>query len=267
MANEKRKAGTRARKAVVGVEQYQPTEAELAIITSIIKHHGNVAPRFRAKVDVSDGHPRLLWDHPDQSISTALWSAALNTHSLEFGETLFHQLAQASQTGDSLTAWEINGLLALVQGIGPKDEIEALLAAQMAAVHNATMIAARRLMQFKDNARQDSASTMFNKLARTFAAQVEALKKHRLKGEQTIKVQHVTVQQGGQAIVGNVQGGGGSASEIEEQSHGPSAQTQSGPPLPSDLKALSTPLPSASGKGKVRMPLPRGTRGRAHGQS
>jgi hypothetical protein len=267
MAIEKRKAGTRGRKVVAGVEEYQPTDAELSIISSIIKHQKNVAPRVRAKVELSDGRlPHPLWDHPDQSISTAIWSAALGTHSLEFGETLFHQLARASRTGDSLTAWEINGLLAIVLGIGPRDEVEALLAAQMAAVHNATMVAARRLMHAEDNARQDSASTMFNKLARTFAAQVEALKKHRLKGEQTIKVQHVTVNEGGQAIVGNVQGGGGPPSEIEEQSHGPSAQTQGGPPLPGDLKTLTTPLPSASGKGKARVPVPRGARGRARGQ-
>ena len=45
-----------------------------------------------------------------------------------------------------------------------------------------------------------------------FRGQVEALKKYRSAGEQTIKVQHVTVNEGGQAIVGNVsQGGGGSA--------------------------------------------------------
>ena len=50
---------------------------------------------------------------------------------------------------------------------------------------------------------------MLNKLGRTFAAQVEALKKYRSSGEQNIKVQHVTVNEGGQAIVGNVQAGGG----------------------------------------------------------
>jgi hypothetical protein len=44
----------------------------------------------------------------------------------------------------------------------------------------------------------------FNKLARTFAAQVEALKRYRSSGEQTMRVEHVTVNEGGQAIVGNV---------------------------------------------------------------
>jgi hypothetical protein len=45
----------------------------------------------------------------------------------------------------------------------------------------------------------------YTKLARTYAAQMEALRKHRNGGKQTIVVQHVNVEDGGQAIVGNVQ--------------------------------------------------------------
>jgi hypothetical protein len=43
-----------------------------------------------------------------------------------------------------------------------------------------------------------------NKLARTFAMQMEALKRYRTGGEQKVTVQHVSVSEGGQAIVGNV---------------------------------------------------------------
>ena len=52
-------------------------------------------------------------------------------------------------------------------------------------------------------------SNMLNKLVRTFATQVEALKKYGSAGEQTIKVQHVTVNEGGRAMVGNVSQGVG----------------------------------------------------------
>ena len=51
---------------------------------------------------------------------------------------------------------------------------------------------------------QDSAQNAFDKLARTFAARVEALKRYRSGGEQKMTVQHVHVAEGGQAIVGNV---------------------------------------------------------------
>ena len=95
-------------------------------------------------------------------------------------------------------------MLAVIKGIEPRDQIEAMLAAQMAAVHNASMTFARRLAHVDNIPQQDSAERAFNKLARTFAAQVEALKRYRSGGEQKMTVQHVHVAEGGQAIVGNV---------------------------------------------------------------
>jgi hypothetical protein len=104
-----------------------------------------------------------------------------------------------------------NFVLSVVKGIKPEDQIEAMLAAQMAAIHCATMTFARRLAHVENIPQQDSAERILNKLARTFATQVEALKRYRSKGEQTVRVERVTVYEGGQAIVGNVNGseGGG----------------------------------------------------------
>ncbi len=92
----------------------------------------------------------------------------------------------------------------VIKGIEPKDQLEIMLAAQMAAVHMATMTFARRLAHVDQIVQQDSAERAFNKLARTFAAQMEALKRYRTGGEQRVTVQHVSVSDGGQAIVGNV---------------------------------------------------------------
>src|SRR3954465_3488536 len=77
--------------------------------------------------------------------------------------------------------------------------VEAMLAAQMA-----TMTFAQRFNHVDNIAQQDSAERTFNKLARTFATQMEALKRYRTGGEQKVTVQHVSVKEGGQAIVGNV---------------------------------------------------------------
>jgi hypothetical protein len=46
-----------------------------------------------------------------------------------------------------------------------------------------------------------------------------ALNRHRGKGQQKVTVEHVHVHDGGQAIVGNVQAGGGVASKPEGQPH------------------------------------------------
>ncbi|ACL55662.1 hypothetical protein [Methylobacterium nodulans] len=86
-----------------------------------------------------------------------------------------------------------------------------MLVAQMAAAHIATMIFICRLAQAETVLQQDSAEQAF-KLARTFTAQVEAVKRYRSDGRQIVRVERVTVEASGQAIVGAVSprlGGGG----------------------------------------------------------
>lgn len=68
-----------------------------------------------------------------------------------------------------------------------------------------TMTFASRLARANNNVEQlDSAGCAFNKLAQTYVAQMEALKRYRTGGEQKVTVQHVSVNDGGQAIVGDV---------------------------------------------------------------
>ena len=45
------------------------------------------------------------------------------------------------------------------------------------------------------------------RLLRTYATQVEALRRRRHGGSQTVRVEHVHVNEGGQAIIGNLQSG------------------------------------------------------------
>ena len=67
------------------------------------------------------------------------------------------------------------------------------------------------------------------KLMRTYTAQVEALAKLRRGGNQTVRVEHVHVHSGGQAIVGNVThpGGGGGANKRADRPHAPEGTTRS----------------------------------------
>jgi hypothetical protein len=66
------------------------------------------------------------------------------------------------------------------------------------------MTFARRLIHVETISQQDSAERALNKLTRTFAMQMEALKRYRSGVEQKVTLQHVSVADGGQAIVGNV---------------------------------------------------------------
>ena len=70
---------------------------------------------------------------------------ALGTTGDDFLQGLVTQLVNAGSQGPAADESGINFMLAVVKGIEPRDQIEAMLAAQMAAVHNATMTFARRL--------------------------------------------------------------------------------------------------------------------------
>jgi hypothetical protein len=106
-------------------------------------------------------------------------------------------------------------------GIGPTDELEGMMAAQLIAAHNAAMECYRRAMigeQTFEGRRENLSQA--NKLSRTWATLLEALNRHRGKGQQKVTVEHVHVHAGGQAVVGTVGGpGGGDRRKSEEQPH------------------------------------------------
>ena len=96
--------------------------------------------------------------------------------------------------------------------INPKDEVEGMLASQMVTVHNAAMECFRRAMISSQNF--DSIQMCLNqanKLTRSYTSLMDALNRYRGKNvsEQKMTVEHVHVHDGGQAIVGNVNGGNG----------------------------------------------------------
>jgi hypothetical protein len=113
------------------------------------------------------------------------------------------------ESGDNETNDQRSFMLAVIHEMAPKDPIERMLAVQMAATHMATIRTANSLAHSNTLEMREINGNGFNKLARTFTAQMEALRKHRNGGKQTVTVQHVNVEDGGQAIVGNVAQGGG----------------------------------------------------------
>ena len=144
-------------------------------------------------------------------VDDELFPNAIGAEDDEFMYGFLDQLINAGKPGRTPDDKGVNFMLSVVKGIKPRDQIEAMLASQMAAVQMATMTFARRLAQVENIDHQDSAIRGFTKLTRCFTAQIEALKKYRSNGQQKVTVEHVTVNEGGQAIVGTVeQGGGGS---------------------------------------------------------
>jgi hypothetical protein len=108
-----------------------------------------------------------------------------------------------------------------LMGIAPKDELEGMMAAQLIAAHNAAMECYRRAMIGEQTfeGRRECLSQA-NKLSRTYAVLLDALNRHRGKGQQKVTVEHVHVHPGGQAVVGTVESpGGGDRPKSEDQPH------------------------------------------------
>jgi hypothetical protein len=204
--------------------KYDPSKQETAALKN---NRAERAPRVKV---AKHGNPSMLkTDHPDQATGLMLLMGALGTADMDFLNGFLSQLGNAGSQGRQVNENGINFMLSVVKSIQPQDQIEAMLAAQMAAVHMATMTFARRLAHVENIPQQDSAERAFNKLARTFAAQMEALKRYRTGGEQKVTVQHVTVSEGGQAIVGNVTQGHRAAASDE---------AAASPPRPADARTV-----------------------------
>lgn len=141
----------------------------------------------------------------DEGNLAVLFGSADNT----FVEGICGDLMNLSAKGDRIDIEAGNYAASIVTGIKPTDPVETMLATQMAGIHIAAIAFTRKLAAADNIMRRDSASRTLNQLTRTFVAQVEALKRYRTGGQQNVTVKHVTVNEGGQAIVGNVTNGSG----------------------------------------------------------
>src|SRR5262245_6397636 len=104
---------------------------------------------------------------------------ALATDNPDFYGEILDQLASSSVHHEQVSERELNFMLAVIEGIQPKDQLETLLAAQMAVVHSLAMNMAGRMSGVSTIDQQEVTGRLINNLTRTFAAQLEALKRYR----------------------------------------------------------------------------------------
>jgi hypothetical protein len=138
-------------------------------------------------------------------------------------------------------------------GAKPQNELEGMLISQMIACHAASLECHRRAMLSEQTieVRQINLSAA-SKLSRTYAALLEALNRHRGKGQQVVRVEHVTVQAGGQAIVGGVTQGG--HQESEDRAHAQPALAHAPEPALRRPDPPGQPLSVSGGQGQGTVP-------------
>jgi hypothetical protein len=172
------------------------------------------------------------------ALDPAVLPEATGTQDRNLGIVLIKQAVEALWTPARMSNADlqeaVNAAVAALKGLAPNDALEGMLATQMVATHNAAMECLRRSqLDGQSFEGRDQNLKHAVKLLATYARQVEALDRHRGRGQQKITVEHVTVNAGGQAIVGNI-GAGARSPPTREAPRQPLAladETMSKPPM------------------------------------
>lgn len=213
--------------------------------------------RLRVRVEKTDTGFNTVAAKGGVEASLALQLAdAMGTTSPYFTDATLSNIATVSESCNNkgVTSTDISAALAVLDGMKPENEVEAMLLAQMWATNESAM----RALAMVGKSDWIDHSAMFGnfavKLLRTYAIQVEALAKLRRKGEQTVKVVHV--YPGGQAVVADtISAGGGELGKTPEQSHATGAAGDSPALLGSDPFGSGVPI-SGSERAEA-VPTPR----------
>ncbi len=130
---------------------------------------------------------------------------AMGTSSSTFVAASLQQLIAAARLPNSgICEIAVNASLAFIEGAKPRDEIECALVIQMACTHSATMAVLNRLGGASGDRTVAAMASAAARLLRAYATQVEALRRLRNGNSQTVRVEHVHVNEGGQVLIGNV---------------------------------------------------------------
>ena len=150
-----------------------------------------------AKSYPPDGQTKHWWDKLKRALGT--------TSSAFVNSSLYQLQAAARSPCGGISEIAVNAALAMIEAAAPKDEIEGALAVQMACTHSAAMAVLARIGGgHGSEQRVATFGSAAARLLRAYAMQVEARRRLRHGGQQYVRVEHVQISDGGQAIIGNV---------------------------------------------------------------
>jgi hypothetical protein len=179
--------------------------------------------RAPVRVRLQQINASLSKAHPPDGDEKNWWArlkTALGTASSDFVDASLYQVQSAAQMPcGGISEMAVNAALALIEAAKPQNEIEGALAVQMACTHTAAIsVLARFRGGGGGEARVSALASAAARLLRAYSTQVEALRRLRHGGDQYVRVEHVHVNAGGQAVIGNVKTRDAPASSISVQS-------------------------------------------------
>jgi hypothetical protein len=163
-------------------------------------------PPVRVKIWRADAY--VAQTHPPDGDTKNWWQRlnnALGTVSSDFVNASLLQIQAAARSPfGTISETAINAALATITAVAPKNEIEGALAVQMACTHTAAMAILAKIDRLGTERGIALFASAAARLLKAYAMQVEVLRRLRNGGQQFVRVEHVHVNDGGQALIGNV---------------------------------------------------------------
>jgi len=159
--------------------------------------------------EFTDGTLKVTCSEGGKTEAHELYNSMFGVNNEAVFDVLLSQVMNTTSTAYSNDAGA-NYIISMLLELKPQNGLEAMLISQMIATHNMSMEMSKRATLSEQTVEGVSENVKRSvKLMQTFTAQLTTLQKMRNKGQQVIQVQHVNVESGGQAIVGNIEAGRG----------------------------------------------------------
>jgi hypothetical protein len=192
--------------------QFNPVQSNLyeLVVRRLDSHFSN--ERVPGVVMPRKTSPSTAPEKRDVSDTTDAFEKITGTRNRELQDSLLNQLLSTVPVDENASEKtkddRLTSSFAALAGLAPRDEAEGMLAVQMVATHSAAMDCLRRARVSGQTFEARELNLKHaEKLMNIYTRQIEALDKRRGRGQQKITVEHVTVQAGGQAIVGSTVAG------------------------------------------------------------
>ena len=168
------------------------------------EHNPKVPEASRSEAAVPEGAE--LYRQASDALARMQTAASLNT----------------SEFSDDIAGTLKTGAVARYLEFAPVDETERMLATLCVGTHNAAMASFRHAAESNCCDVRSQELKNADRAAKSLIDALEALDRHRGRNKQDVQVRQVTVESGGQAVVGNVNSEGRPNSKPEE-THDPTS--------------------------------------------
>jgi hypothetical protein len=164
-------------------------------------------PRARVKLQRVNSNYSIPCSPDGQE--TVWWERlkmALGTTSNDFVDATLAQIQNAARLpSGAISETGVNAVLAFIEGAEVRNEVEAALAIQMGCTHAVTMTLLNKLGgEYSGLKNTTVLVSAVARLMKAFATQVETLRRLKHGSSQTVRVEHVHVHDGAQALIGNI---------------------------------------------------------------